>query len=86
MLFRSQFRRRADPGRADHEQDLSENEIEQPKGLFERYALAFDVVLFAIQFRRHGRALFRCCFGRRRVAKFPVANFSAGIGNVSARA
>src|SRR5205085_10578463 len=73
----------ADPGRADHEQNLGENEIEKTERLLERFALRFDILLCALELRRHNDTMsilrFVLGLGRRRrhVAKFTVPNFPA---------
>jgi hypothetical protein len=44
---------RADPGRADHEKDLSENEIEETKRLLKRFTARFDILLGALEIGSH---------------------------------
>ena len=43
----------ADPGRADHEQNLGENKIEQSERLPERFAARFDILLGALEVSGH---------------------------------
>ena len=49
----SEFRRSADPARADHEQNLRQNEIEKAERLLERFAARFDLLLSALEFSSH---------------------------------
>src|SRR5215211_8071801 len=43
----------ADPARADHEQNLCQNEIAQTQRLFESDALLFNVAFCAVEFADH---------------------------------
>src|SRR4029077_12084853 len=49
----SELRRGADPARADNEENLRQNEIEQAERFLERFAARFDILLSALEFSSH---------------------------------
>jgi hypothetical protein len=49
----SEFRRGADPARADNEENLRQNEIEKAERFLERFAARFDLLLSALEFSSH---------------------------------
>ena len=46
----SELRRGADPTRADNEENLRQNEIEETERFLERFAARFDLLLGALEF------------------------------------
>ena len=74
---------------------MGEDEIPETERLLERRAVRFDVLLGALQICRHSDELKSdvdlALFGRRLfwrrplIPKFAVADFAAGIGDVTAR-
>jgi len=78
----------ANPGRADHEKNLRENEIEEAKRLLERLAARLDVLLRAFELSRHNDPmsillLVRLLLRRLHVTKFAMPNFAAGVRDVA---
>ena len=49
----TKLRSSADPTRADHEQNFSQNEIAQTQRLFKSDALLFNIAFCAIEFADH---------------------------------
>ncbi len=47
------FRRGSDPGRADNEENLRQNEIEKAERFLEKFAARFDLLLSALEFSSH---------------------------------